>query len=133
MKRVFADTYFFLAALNTRDADHEAALDYFGREELHFVTTAWVLSEVAAALAPRTTRASFVKLHGDLRTDPAVTLLPPEAGLFERGLALYADRSDKDWSLTDCISFVVMQAQGITEALTGDHHFKQAGFMPLLG
>ena len=46
----------------------------------------------------------------------------------ERGLALYRARPDKAWSLIDCISFMVMTERGITEALTGDHHFEQAGF-----
>ncbi len=133
MKRLFADTYFFLAALNARDADHEAALEYFGRDDRQFVTTAWVLCEVAAALSPCATRGGFVKLLADLRTDPAVTILPPDADLFERALSLYAGRPDKDWSLTDCISFVVMREMGMDEALTGDHHFTQAGFTALLG
>jgi len=48
------------------------------------------------------------------------------------GLELFANRPDKDWSLTDCISFVVMQKEGITEALTGDHQFEQAGLVALL-
>jgi hypothetical protein len=52
--------------------------------------------------------------------------------LFEAGTDLYSRRSDKEWSLTDCISFVVMQEQGIGEALTGDRHFEQAGFRALL-
>jgi hypothetical protein len=45
---------------------------------------------------------------------------------------LYAERPDKGWSLTDCIFFVVMRQQGIIQALTGDHHFEQAGFSALL-
>ena len=52
--------------------------------------------------------------------------------MFDKGVGLYAARPDKDWSLTDCISFVVMQEHGITDALTGDHHFEQAGFKALL-
>ena len=51
---------------------------------------------------------------------------------FARGFDLYARRPDKSWSLTDCISFVVMTDRGLTEALTGDHHFEQAGFRALL-
>ncbi len=133
MKRVFADTYFFLAALNTRDADHQMALEWYGREDVQFVTTAWVVSEVAAALAPRSLRAGFVKFYHELQTDDSVALLPPDEALFDQGLALFAERQDKDWSLTDCISFVVMERQGLKEALTGDHHFTQAGFTLLLG
>ena len=50
----------------------------------------------------------------------------------ERGVALFAQRPDKEWSLTDCISFVVMREHGLSDALTADHHFEQAGFVPLL-
>jgi predicted nucleic acid-binding protein len=133
MKRVFADTYFFLAALNTRDADHERALGYFAQDDIELITTAWVLTEVAATLAPRATRASFVQLYASLRADTGVTVIPAEPTLFDRGLALYSRRLDKDWSLTDCISFVVMEEQYLSDALTGDHHFEQAGFTTLLG
>ena len=59
-------------------------------------------------------------------------MVPFDAGLMDRGLAIFAERQDKDWPLTDCISFVVMQEQGITEALTGDRHFEQAGFVAML-
>jgi len=52
--------------------------------------------------------------------------------LHREGIQLYASREDKEWSLTDCISFFVMQREAITEALTGDHHFEQAGFVALL-
>lgn len=66
------------------------------------------------------------------RKSPKVEVTPATRELFESGWNLYAARPDKDWSLTDCISFVVMQERGITDALTGDHHFEQAGFKPLL-
>ena len=59
-------------------------------------------------------------------------IIPPEADLFRRALELYSDRPDKDWSLTDCTSFVVMAERRLTEAATGDHHFEQAGFRALL-
>ena len=65
---------------------------------------------------------------------PNVTLKlsPPSAELFDRGCELYTSRSDKEWSLTDCISFVVMKERGLTDALTPDRHFEQAGFKVLL-
>jgi predicted nucleic acid-binding protein len=55
-----------------------------------------------------------------------------DMGLYEEGMKLYASRPDKEWSLTDCISFIIMQREKITGALTGDHHFEQAGFVALL-
>ena len=96
-------------------------------------TTAMVLSEVASTFSPRTTRSRFVQLYREMRADPTITIVPVDPELFERGIDLYAARSDKDWSLVDCISFAVMEDSGITEALTGDHHFVQAGFKALLG
>ncbi len=57
--------------------------------------------------------------------------MPDSDRLYRRGLDLYAQRADKGWSLTDCISFVVMAEEGLREALTGDRHFAQAGYVPL--
>lgn len=68
--------------------------------------------------------------QGYVRARPAKSF--PTADLMDRGIALYADRADKHWSLTDCISFIVMEDRGIRDALTGDHHFRQAGFHSLL-
>ena len=64
--------------------------------------------------------------------DSSAVVVPAETDLFRRGLDLYHNRPDKEWSLTDSISFVVMKDRGLTEALTGDHHFEQAGFVALL-
>jgi hypothetical protein len=71
-------------------------------------------------------------LESRLRADPRVVVVPSSRDLFDRAMGLYRSRPDKDWSLTDCVSFVVMRERGITEALTGDHHFEQAGFRALL-
>ena len=64
--------------------------------------------------------------------DPRTTVFPASQDLFDAGVSLYSRRQDKDWSLTDCISFAVMQQQGLTDALTADHHFEQAGFTLLM-
>jgi predicted nucleic acid-binding protein len=96
------------------------------------MTTAWVITELADGFCKAATRASFLRLHHVMIRDPFLTIVPADQALMHRGIALYASRPDKDWSLTDCISFVVMQEGGLTEALTGDHHFEQAGFVALL-
>jgi uncharacterized protein len=129
----FMDTYYFLALRNPTDAGHAKALALtrqLGPQKL--VTTTWVLTEVADALAAPLNRSGFPDLLRRLRSDPNTSIVPCEEALFQRGVDLYESRPDKEWSLTDCISFVAMQEQGLTEALTGDHHFEQAGFRALL-
>jgi uncharacterized protein len=68
----------------------------------------------------------------NLRSAEDIEIVPASAALFDRGFQFFTARPDKDWSLTDCISLVVMHERGITEALTADHHFEQAGFVALL-
>jgi predicted nucleic acid-binding protein len=77
-------------------------------------------------------RPAFLRLWRRLQGNPAVEIIPPDPGWFERGLELFERRPDKEWSLTDCLSFRVMTERGLNEALTGDRHFEQAGFRALL-
>ena len=132
MKAYFADSFYYLALLNPRDAKHAAAAAL--SEELRGgqVTTAWVLTEVADALAAPAQRSRFLTFLARLRANPRVTIVPASEDLFERGIELYGQRLDKSWTLTDCISFLVMRQQEVTEAMTGDRHFEQAGFRALL-
>jgi len=96
------------------------------------LTTAFVLIEVADGLCKRQTRSRFERLLAMLDSSDEAEILPTTAELFDKGCARYFDRPDKDWSLTDCISFVVMEERGLSDALTADHHFEQAGFRALL-
>ncbi len=67
-----------------------------------------------------------------IRNDKNIMISPASTALMDRGIALFASRADKEWGLTDCISFVVMQEHNMTDALTADHHLEQAGFRALL-
>jgi predicted nucleic acid-binding protein len=129
---VFADTVYYLALLNPSDGAHGWAVAATEGRGARLVTTAYVLTEVADALSAPGDRPRFLALHDALMGAPGVTIVPASEGLFGRGVALYRARPDKSWSLTDCISFVVMADVGATEALTGDRHFRQAGFLALL-
>lgn len=132
MNPIFADTFYFPALLNRDDAAHSKARTASEKLTDPILTTAWVLTEVADALAAPRLRQVFLSLMEVLRSDPNTTIVPPSETFFDEGLKFYAERPDKDWTLTDCISFVVMEQQAITQALTGDHHFEQAGFRALL-
>ena len=131
MNPVFADTYYFAALSNPTDRGHARTVAYSRAALCPLVTTAWVVTELADGLCKSGTRPIFFRLLALLQADPQVTIVPADQSLLDRGLALYLFRPDKDWSLTDCISFVVMQDRGIREALTADHHFEQAGFVAL--
>lgn len=132
MTEIFADTYYFIALLGPPGEELDRATQAtIGRND-SLVTTEWVLMELANFLSPEQNRRLFVETHEALRADSAVVIVPADHSQFLEGAELYADRPDKNWSLTDCISFLVMRQRGIGEALTGDHHFEQAGFVALL-
>jgi len=96
------------------------------------VTTAWVLVELGNYLAEGKNRRLFIPLVRQFSADRRSQIMPPNSRLFDQGMELYGKRMDKGWSFTDCISFIVMEQEGLIDALTGDHHFEQAGFNALL-
>ena len=96
------------------------------------ITTRAVILEIGNALARLRYRAAAIELLDSLEEDPNVKIIALSEELYNRAMALYRQRPDKEWGLTDCVSFVVMQDYGITETLTTDEHFKQAGFRALL-
>ena len=97
-----------------------------------FVTTRAVLFEVGDALCKPRHRLSACRLLDALEADAQTQIVPTGEELCVRALDLFRQRPDKDWSLTDCLSFVVMTDFGLTQALTTDEHFEQAGFKALL-
>jgi uncharacterized protein len=132
MNAVFADTFYYLALANEHDTAHAKAVGLSHSLPIRLITTAWVLTEVADAMASPGQRLIFLNMLEGLQQDSGVTIIPPTEEWFDRGINLYARRPDKAWSLTDCISFVVMRQYGLSDALTGDRHFEQAGFRALL-
>ena len=91
-----------------------------------------MLTELADGLAATPRRQAFRQVVEDIDANRTNLIVPANAETFEKGVEFYHARADKQWSLTDCISFIVMSEEGITEALTADHHFEQAGFIALL-
>jgi uncharacterized protein len=128
----FADTVYWVALVVKQDQYHQRARAWTTRITGRITTTASVLLETANALARPAWRASAVALIEHLRQRADVQIVPLEPALWERGWDLYRNRPDKAWSLTDCVSFQVMQEAGLTDALTADEHFRQAGFRAVL-
>ncbi len=130
--RIFIDTLFVIALINRRDQYHQQAAELADKFAGHpLLPTDAILLEVGNALArgyKREASAAIQSFFDSSEVD--VIRLTPE--LFDAGFALYATHLDKEWSLVDCISFVVMRREGISQALTFDRHFEQAGFRALM-
>ena len=135
MTAVFADTGYWFAIITPDDELHEQAMSVrtsLGNREI--VTTHLVLNEV---LNPRSgttrqQREATIRLVDRIKHNPQITVVPQTPEQFEAALQRLHRRLDKEWSITDCASFLVMEHHGIREALTNDHHFVQAGFAALL-
>ena len=126
---VFADTYALIAWLNRDDPDHERVEAYLAAFRGRLVTTEWVLVELADALCAPAVRAKTAAFLRVVRDTAKFDIVGYSDETYEAGFELFAARADKGWSLTDCISFAVMTARGLTDALTADRHFEQAGFL----
>lgn len=135
MLQMFLDASYAIALSSPTDQHHQLAVRLAEQLEANrtpLVTTRAVVLEIGNALARRRYRAAAITLMAALENDPNVEIVPLSETLYARALELYRTRPDKEWGLTDCISFVVMQERGLREALTADGHFQQAGFQMLL-
>ena len=135
MRVVFADTGYWVALLNPRDELHYKATELSkSLNPVHIVTSEMVLTEVLNDFSKRGDylRQVATKLIDSINENPNITLVSQTSEQFNKGLELYKNRLDKNWSLTDCVSFKIMEQMGIYEALAYDKHFEQAGFSALL-
>lgn len=132
MKAVFADTSYYVALLSKADRGHERAVAWSEKLVGRQVVTEYVLVELGSALSNVKDRPLFVPFVRRLLADRETLFVPASNTLLRRGLELFGGRPDKGWSLVDCISFVVMKQRRVTDALTADRHFEQAGFRALL-
>jgi predicted nucleic acid-binding protein len=137
MKSVFADTGFWVALLNQKDKWHEQSVSIYRSLELQqvrVITSEIVLTELLNFFSKfsSTLRVEVALKVTQMKQHPNITVIPQNTRQFDRALKLYLEREDKEWSLTDCSSFLIMQELKITAALAHDKHFLQAGFQNLL-
>lgn len=131
---MFVDTSGWAYYLDRQDPLHtevEALVQRTIAQRRHLVTTNYVITELVALLSSRyhLPRQQVIKAINAIKTDPSVEMIYIEQSLDDKAWSLLETRPDKEWSLVDASSFVVMQHYGMTEALTTDHHFTQAGFV----
>ena len=135
MKKVFADADYWIALLNPREQLHVRAKSVSqSLGQVGIITSEMVLTEVLAFYSNKepALRVAAADLVSSILANPNVTVIPQTSLQFQEALSFYRRHADKDWSLTDCASFSIMENAGITEALTYDNHFQQAGFIALL-
>lgn len=131
----FVDTSGFYAFLVRADSAHQVAATLFAEishGQRHFVTTDYILDETATLLSARGLRTQAGRFLESALNSEAIRVTWCNAERFSVAADLFAAYEDKDWSFTDCLSFAVMEELGITDALTKDHHFAQAGRVVLL-
>ena len=129
---ILLDTSYLIALFDARDGLHARAMAWSEAVNEPLLVTEYVLWETVNAFSHPADRAKAHALVALVRAEPDYEVLKAGVEVFEAGLALHRARPDKGWSLTDCISFVVMQERGIRQALAFDQDFEQAGFEALL-
>ena len=131
--RLFVDTSFVISLINDRDQYYNQAQTLsYKFENSRLITTDAVLLEIGNALA-KVFRKEAIEVIRVLRSGKNTEVIEIDARLFEKGFEIYEKYDDKEWGLVDCISFVAMWERGITEVLTFDSDFEQAGFTILKG
>ena len=133
--KVFLDTAYTISLSSEQDDLHELALqiaDDLEEEHTSIITTQAIMLEIGNALSKKRFRHAAVTLLQALGSDPSVEVVPFSQELYDKAFDLFRKRPDKDWGLIDCVSFIVMQERGITQALTTDDHYRQAGFQALM-
>ena len=128
---VFVDTGYLIALEDADDDNHRAAAEHREglREMPPLTATSYIMDEVVTFFNVRDQHAKVIELGEALLESPSVTMVHVGEDLLSRGLSLLRARPDKRYSLTDCVSFVVMREHGITTAFAFDRHFEQEGFV----
>lgn len=132
---VFLDTAYAIALASPSDRFHGRAValaEDMEASATRIIRTRAVLLEIGNALSKQRYRRAAVALLDSLESDPTIDIVPMSETLYARATKLFRERLDKEWGLTDCVSIVVMHDRGLSDALTTDEHFFQAGFRPLL-
>lgn len=129
MTPLFLDTAFLIALEAHDDQHHHEAKTYWRRHTPRLVTTTYVFDEIVTFFNRRGRHAKAVEIGNALLTSASVELIRVDSELFDKGWRLFQQNQDKQFSLTDCISFALMRQRRLTTALTFDQDFAQAGFL----
>ena len=128
---IFVDSFAWIAAINKSDNYHEISLrilEELLNKQAKLITTDYVVVETINALSKVKFRKTVIEFIDKLRKSPNVQIVKITDEIYNNAWTLYQQRMDKDWGITDCTSFEVMQMFNIRKAFTGDKHFEQTGY-----
>ena len=131
MKLIFADTFYWIALINPRDNWHTIALNYARKyTDDYLITTDGIVDETLNYFATKGAimRRKALATYFQIRQEPNMEIISYTPQLRQAGIQLFDERPDKGYSLTDCISMIVMKQRRIAEVLTHDKHFTQENF-----
>lgn len=129
---IFIDTSHLIGVSIPNDEIHDVAMAWSRHVSTSCMTTEFVLLEFLNAMSSPLRRRKAVQVIAEIERDPTIHIVRCDPEVFRLGVDLFSKRQDKEWSLTDCISFRIMESAGITDAFTSDTHFEQAGYRALL-
>lgn len=131
MKIVFADSFYWIALLSPKDTWHSRVIEWSqSYSDVSLVITDGIIDEIFAHFSKQgdILRGKVIELYQNILDEPNIQLIAYNQEIRQAGIELYQKRSDKGYSLTDCISMVIMKKLNISEVLTNDKHFSQEGF-----
>jgi predicted nucleic acid-binding protein len=128
---LFVDTSAWLDYVDSRSGSHRDLVPIIRGQPGPFVTTTYVLAELAVLTLSRFGHPAAATLGERLRRDPRVRVEHPTSAEEDEAWQLFLNRPDKTYSLTDCLSFTIMRRLGLDTAVTLDEHFRQEGFAVL--
>ena len=131
MTPVFVDTSFFVALLDQGDEFHEEAVHFLLHNTSPLLSTSAIVLELGAYFAQQQLRPGFLASL-DAINNTRIKIVHVDQASLERAIEYFETRPDKDWSLADRVSFLLMEDRQISETATSDRHFEQAGFIALL-
>ena len=132
---VLVDSSGFYALWDAKDEHHGAAVRLQSdliHKRRRLITTEYIVDETVTLLAMRHSHMAAVDFLDTIESTEAIRVEWIGADRFHAAAALFRGHADKEWSFTDCVSFALMRELRIRDAFTTDHHFRQAGFAPLL-
>ncbi len=134
-RRIFVDSFGWISLINKSDNYHQLSANLMKdllKHQSKLITTDYILIETINALSKVQFRQAVIEFVNRIESSQSVTIIKITDKIYRSAWELYKQRTDKEWGITDCTCFEVMEMFNLKKAFTKDRHFEQAGFNILL-